>query len=110
MCVGVYSLSNCMQWGGLETGITVPFERTSVKNVRLESITDNAFVDVAAKEAFADALRSELYTAHSFKEGDDLLLRYRFTQFGSGSRFQRWMTNGFGNGGEGKAAVEVEFF
>ena len=100
---------------GCGAGKTVVMEPVSdqtnsrVSSVKIEQLQATCNVPDEASVEFRNLLNEKLYAAERFREGDELVIKYRFVQFDEGSQFERWFWGGIGNAGEGTLTVEASF-
>jgi hypothetical protein len=94
-------------------GKTMVMEASSQK-VRADSVAliegnSTALCPPDVVAAFKSKLTEKIYQPGTFSQGSDVTLTYRFVQFTTGDRFQRWFFGGIGNAGEGSMTIEAVY-
>ena len=85
---------------------TQPIKATGITLQEAKSTVDCP-ADVIAQ--FRAKLSERLYQPGAFSKEGDVTLSYRVVQYNPGSQFQRWLTVGLGNTGEGSLTFEAVY-
>jgi hypothetical protein len=93
---------------GTTTALVEPAERRVCSTVTLrEGTFEGGEVSEESKGKIRTALMTRLYKAGAFREGPELTLTYRVTQYDAGSRSARYWSSGIS--GAGTLTMEVEY-